>query len=239
MLVSGPVLVTAGLHTPMMSEHEHVNEDLKERLVAYLQALPAGSEVVFSDDSLLFAPDVHHGYVDAFVPEVCEAVGLNWCWTIVGADKDDDGDDRSVLVVEYDLDLWAVKEPGRGHVESAAFAVPHGHEPDPTAHATLEAVAAAGLGRSVERIPAWSSARLETALCGWAADHAGRPDLRFRFDQTIGHSPMMLELLEYVDEERGEGTPWREVAAELGLPPRPLPDEEACRCCHSESRPRE
>jgi hypothetical protein len=83
-------------------------DDHHDEMVEYLQGLPTGAEVVFSDDGAMPVPGVHTHWVDAFVPTMCETVGLNWCWTVVGPDDDHDPDDRTTVVVDHDREVWSV-----------------------------------------------------------------------------------------------------------------------------------
>ncbi|MCA1846960.1 MAG: hypothetical protein LC792_27945 [Actinobacteria bacterium] len=164
-----------------------------EQLVEYLRALPVSAEIVFSDDGAMPVPGVHTHWVDAFVPAICDALGLNWCWTIVDpGDDEHDPDDRTTLVTEYDREVWAVwDEDRRDMVPGSATAAPAGEEPNDQALARLEELAGQSTARRVERTPGWSTGRLEASLASWVAHHAGRADLRFRFDQTIGPSPLL------------------------------------------------
>jgi hypothetical protein len=164
-----------------------------EELVEYLRALPVGEEIVFSDDGAMPVPGVHTHWVDAFVPAICEALGLNWCWTIVGPDDDEHNPaDPTTLMVDYDRELWSVwDEEVMDTVPDSAVAVPSGEEPSDEALARLDELAAQGMARRLERTPGWSTAQLESSLAAWVAHHAGRPDLRLRFDQSIGPSPLV------------------------------------------------
>lgn len=48
-----------------------------EDLVAFLRSCPAGEEMVFADDGRMPVADVHAHWVDAYIPEACEVLGLN------------------------------------------------------------------------------------------------------------------------------------------------------------------
>jgi hypothetical protein len=164
-----------------------------EQLVEYLRALPVGEEIVFSDDGAMAASGVHTHWVDAFVPAICDALGLNWCWTIVGPGDDEyDPHDPTTLVVDYDLDLWSVWDgESMETIAGAVVLIPVGEDPSDEALARLEQLAGQSTARRVERTPGWSTGRLEASLASWVADHVGRPDLRFRFDRSIGPSPLL------------------------------------------------
>src|SRR5947207_1107498 len=104
-------------------------------------------------------PGVHTHWVDAFVLAICDALGLNWCWTIVGPDDDEhDPDDRTTLVVEYDRDVWAVWDgDSMDTVPGVVVAVPAGQEPNDGKLARLEELADQGTARRLERTSGWST----------------------------------------------------------------------------------
>lgn len=104
-------------------------------------------------------------------------------------DEEADLGDPTTLVVDFNREIWTVwDDETMDTLHEGAVAVPLGEEPSEPDMAKLRELVASMPGRRVERRPAWTTSRLEEALQGWAAEHAARSDLRFRFDQTIGPS---------------------------------------------------
>lgn len=186
---TGSALAEATGDTPV------VEEELEEALVTWLQTLPHGAVVEWTNHSGSPVPDVHPGWVDVVVPAACDALEVNWLFTVVA--PDDECADVNV-VVEPDLTLWYVFGPG--DLDEFVVVVAAGTEPKPDQMARLEAAAAADELRSVVASHAWSSGSLTAALADWVSEHAGRSDLRFEYRDI--ETPLQQQLRAALDDER-------------------------------------
>lgn len=172
-----------------------LSESESERIAAWLRVLPRGATIRWGENHALLA-GAHHGWVDVAVPAICDALDLNWVWTIEGPDDADGSpDDPTVIELDYDLHVWAVWDPDRRWYLEGALAEPAGTTVDLT---PLERLAGEKPGRGIQIVPAWSSDRIGRALTDWADRYAGRGDLRFEFDRSI-HSPMIDQLDEVME----------------------------------------
>jgi hypothetical protein len=182
-----------------------------EHLLTMLAALPAGTEIRWGDDASRIAPGVWPAnWVDVYVPELCAELAWNWVWTVslpaaYRTVEDDDLDpetDPTEILLDPDRTAWVISDTESSWYRREPVVVTaYDDAPEPAVCAELFTVAAA-YGEQVVEHPAWSEQTLNAALAAWCAEHAGRPDLRFRFDDTVT-TPLMNRLAaELHDPER-------------------------------------
>jgi hypothetical protein len=65
-----------------MDEQPEVQDEDGEKAIAFLRSLPAGAEVTWTSHHLSAESPYTRGWVDVYTPELCEAAGWNWGFTV-------------------------------------------------------------------------------------------------------------------------------------------------------------
>lgn len=185
-----------------------------EQLLGLIAALPAHPEIVWGDDSSLIAGKVWSAnWIDVYVPSLCDEHGWNWIWTVNlpaayrTADDDDlDSDeDPTEILLDPDRTAWVITEQnGSWFRPDPVVIVEYDDAPDPGTYAEM-LTAAAALGEQLQERACWSEDTVNAALTAWCAEHAGRPDIRFRFDPDIT-TPLMEKLVAQLNDPEHAAT---------------------------------
>lgn len=190
-----------------------------EQLLTLLAGLPAGTEIRWGDDSTQLTPGVWPAnWVDVYIPELCNETGWNWVWTITapysyraaGDDNDTEHDvdeelDPTEILLPPDRTAWVITDTDTSwHRPEPVVVTGYDDAPEPSVCAEMF-TAAAAYGEQVVERPSWSEAALNAALQAWCAEYAGRPDLRFRFDDRIT-TPLMNRLAAEIHNPSSSGT---------------------------------
>lgn len=178
-------------------------DDYSEAYVAWFQGLPDGSVVEWTTHHMSAEHPWASSWVDIDVPALQADVPCGWVFTVITPDEyDQDHNEDSPspkwnFPWEPDMTVGFVWDPGffRKQAdgtywyaddegpERAAVAWPVGTLPPDDAVAVLQAALDAGTpDAAVHGKAAWSAGAVTAALDWWVAEHAARPDIRFRWE---------------------------------------------------------
>jgi hypothetical protein len=172
-----------------------------QAVAEWLRLRPAGAVVEWTDDAI---GDEHWaaGWVDVYVPGMCQDLCMNWAWTIVA--PNDNGEPTKgvaewTLRVEPDIELWILSVGGLPELTV--------EEPAGLTAAALSPRTRQSLGLATEAslddqawhpVRGWRLSTLDAGLRDWCATHAGRHDIVFRHNPKV-LTPQAAALQAHID----------------------------------------
>jgi hypothetical protein len=190
----------------MGTDQNHAVDDSGyQAIVDWLRTLPADTELVWGDNHTT-TDGVHTGWVDVSVRGA--DLGFNWLWTIDSGTEPGFAADPTVIVVPHDRTLWVVWDTdNHWWLDEPAWSTAVDANPDPAQITALEAaIDHRPDTRSLLSRPGWSENAVNTALATWAHTHAGRGDLRFRYDPDWTPGQRVLDEAAATLEQIAAGT---------------------------------
>ncbi|MFM7087972.1 MAG: hypothetical protein ACKOW9_00340 [Candidatus Paceibacterota bacterium] len=122
-------------------------------------------------------------WLDIFVPEICNPLGLNWLWTIESSSNVRDQNEFN-LTIPHDKVIYAVSKSNALYDCDTVIIKEIGVSLSKEEEKSLRKLAAQRGERIISRT-CWSSKQLHSYMKKWCKDHAGRPDLTFEYDTEL------------------------------------------------------
>lgn len=169
-------------------------------IIDWLKKQPQNAVIDWATDHMEKGRPWSSGWVDVRVPAMEKDLKMNWVWTIVEPDDPDDEMNPEAIwkfAIPHDLDIYGVYDPeppNYWYINEFIFL--KGWEPSAEQMEQLKKVEQAGPNRKVVVRGGWSVAIINFTLAEWAAKHAGRPDLKFRWDFNAPESEMLRQAID-------------------------------------------
>lgn len=199
-----------------MTDRVDINAANEDGVIVWVRGLAADAVVRWGDDGESPAPDVHYSHVDVFLVDV--DLGLNWVWTIIGPDHDDDDEssDPMTIVAEFDVDIWQVREPDRWYLDQPTVITRRGEQPSGPQRENLDA--AVDGDRTLDCRGGWTTSAIHATLAEWMVARAGRTDIEFVYvAEAVSAFARRIFAEEVDDPTEDELVSWDQVKAEFEL----------------------
>ncbi len=169
---------------------EESPEIVTQKIVNWLCYLPEGYVIRWNSDHLSPERPYSFSWVDVNIPQIEEIHSWNWTFTIVSEEEKSDDDPLAdwVIPLKENFTVYGVYDP-QIHWFSLEIPVFTGQLSE-AARLTLDKESDR-TGREIQELPSWSASWVSKALEDWAKKFAGRDDLVFTWDPTLGPSKML------------------------------------------------
>lgn len=180
-------------------------------IVEVLAGLEPDATIVWDDDHLKAAPDLHTGWIDVRLGNpVGDMIGYNWVWTIDAELDVVDGEpvDPTTIVVPYNRQIWRIWDTDElWFVEDGPMVVlDSGAELDDRDSKMLDDYAAQSPSYHVNTQGAWTTDAVNAAISAWILEHVGRDDItvvrgELAPSELVQQAAATLEAIESGSEE--------------------------------------
>jgi hypothetical protein len=174
------------------------------RVTAWLRQLPPNAVIEWNDISMDSEQPFGESYIDVVLSDAARnALGLAWVWTILAPDDpaldEIETADALTILVPPDVDVYHLMSRANGEYIATFWKERDAAFPQ-TIWCRLNDLARQFQAQLIHTC-GWSARRICGVLERWAAEHCGRPDIRFQWNARI-ESPDLRIALDRLSEPR-------------------------------------